>query len=870
MVENAALLDELLGLGTSVVHGGNTPNEEDEVTQRRTVAARGSEESEEEEGEEKENTNRTASPFPVEVERKKDDQRGLTPVLSSHAQPEKARPMTMKELKAQCSLHGLLTVGKKHDLQQRLQRYTEEVAKLRNSGLCTPPTSMGAVVAGESPQPSSQPMVRSGFLTTTMSSVDEARPTPLPALLHPVLSPLRARGASGSPPRTVFRYTSLSPPSSQSVIGIGGGVGEEQTKVAHEQQRQNEDGDHMATPPLLPPQPKPVNNAEASTAATSHLLPSSFYSSSPAARVRVPAPHLFAAQWLQLHRQQQQQPPRALRCRSTPSASGHLAAAAVSKPTSSMRVVIPDSPSVRDEQTPTASPVNVLPVIRGGGGGDGEEEEEEEEGSHALLNSEADALLFVTQTSATNTERPEATPPPIGTPVENTNVRSDAASSGGGCGAGVVEVHVSPDSYQLLVDTRERLRGTHEGMLGLLRKQLIPVASHMLPCGDYMVAIPATPPLESSTDGERIAGNANPRYPTSTSAGPTRTPTPPLSALPTASLLSAHGVEGGLHDGVANDSRVQVRGWQRCDDDTATRNPLSEPHRLPLLLRSVVVERKTAADLEASVKGSRYTEQRRLLSLSPFHTVIWLIEGEESTLRHGGGGTAASATDGARSAVHRRAAMQTRAPFSASSPTVALVGSESGKEGEEEGEEDEGGHRSRVDAACASLSTWPRFCVVRTRTSAESAAFLKLLCQQQISLLHQTTVLSSTPCHAGRRTLTAHPVATALDSSATTTSTIYHLVAPLTSCLAQVSQFQRQLRAQTAFPRMLMCIRGCSATLAVMLAAKYGSLHGLWRTLHSRGGREAFDADPDIKRLTTAQKKVAVLLTEFLLAEEYM
>ncbi|KAG5477808.1 hypothetical protein LSCM1_05109 [Leishmania martiniquensis] len=396
--------------------------------------------------------------------------------------------------------------------------------------------------------------------------------------------------------------------------------------------------------------------------------------------------------------------------------------------------------------------------------------------------------------------------------------------------------------WQWLVDFRERAsahrgggsgRRHHEGMLEAFRKQRVPCASVMLPAGDFMLSVELSPEEAAAVNVCGVAATT------------------------------------GVDDGMPSAS-------------TAAEDAV------PVLSHvcSLVVERKTAADLDASVKGARYAEQRRLLAASPFRLVVWLIEGTEvaggrggggftrggQRCRHGGGGAEGDAQPSSRS-------------LSPSSPSPAESA------------------RQRVDSACASLGLQGKgWLVVRTRSTAESVQFLKLLAThvtQQLASYRlrcrcrskgESAVVPDADCCVALKGAVQHSPAQHLArtdggntcfggcsyySSGRDASTarmpaamaLLELI-PTETCLQSVSALQRRLRAKTAFPRMLMCVRGCSAALASLIAAKHGTLLRFWRELRQRG-QEACDTDPDIQRLSTAQKKVYVLLTEFLLAKDY-
>lgn len=261
------------------------------------------------------------------------------------------------------------------------------------------------------------------------------------------------------------------------------------------------------------------------------------------------------------------------------------------------------------------------------------------------------------------------------------------------------------------------------------------------------------------------------------------------------------------------------------DGPLESRSGLGEPGSglYPYLL-PVVIERKTLADLDASIKGSRYTEQRRLLALSPFTLVIWVIEGMADAPPACRRRNAVPHHSSSRSGMETGASDACVTPLNPRETDLGrfVVLSES---------------QRRVDAACASLSLQRKegvhFVVVRTRNVQESAMFLKQLGHSMIK----------------QQTDSRHWLDT-------------------TTTLQQARDLQKLLRAQSAFPRMLLSIRGCSPTLACMLVNKYGSLYLLWRQLQD-GGPSVCDDDPDIQQLTVPQKKVVVLLTEFLLSKEY-
>ncbi|KPA79230.1 hypothetical protein ABB37_05712 [Leptomonas pyrrhocoris] len=419
--------------------------------------------------------------------------------------------------------------------------------------------------------------------------------------------------------------------------------------------------------------------------------------------------------------------------------------------------------------------------------------------------------------------------------------------------------------WQWLVDFRERAggqrgsRSKHEGMIDAFRRQQVPCTSVMLPCGDFMLAVDLSPQEADELQQAHQRGSSS-----------------------AASVLSQ-----------AEESTNEVRG--------ATGNAPAEPSPIFGHVCSLVVERKTAADLDASVKGSRYSEQRRLLEASPYALVVWLIEGTDV----GGGGAGRSAKGGFFSRPHtcpQQGGSRSPSPAPndsdvASATDVASVASPTSPSSPVESAQ------QRVDSACASLGMQQQqqhgsWLVVRTRNTAESVQFLKQLALQvarQLAarrLTHRETSSASrsalpivtTDMDLARVEVGAHlsssfcslPLARMTapsrgESAAHVCRALSHAFlqfGPTQDCLQSVGALQRRLRAQTAFPRMLLCVRGCSPSLAALLTSKYGSLMGFWRALR-RHGREACDADRDIRRLSTAQKKVFILLTEFLLAKDY-
>ncbi|RNF26126.1 putative DNA repair protein [Trypanosoma conorhini] len=285
--------------------------------------------------------------------------------------------------------------------------------------------------------------------------------------------------------------------------------------------------------------------------------------------------------------------------------------------------------------------------------------------------------------------------------------------------------------WRVLVDNRERIHGAHENVMKAFATAGVPAASCTLPCGDFLLGID-------------VPGGACGSHGTH----------------PTAQEMSN---PGAIHPAAA-----AVEG-----EDAPARN-----------LFPVVVERKTVKDLCASIATPRYYEQRRLLSASPFRSVVWVVEGSTEQLRP-----------------------------------------------------DE---RRRVLSACASLAVVSRFRVIRTRHLKDTVSWL-----HSLGAAYVTALAKAAGGDARRPQL-----------------------ADFTACISVAARIKRALRARTTFPRMLMCVRGCSSGLATRLACKYGSLLQLWRRLR-RYGREACDADLEVRRLSSAQRDVYVRLTEFLLAEEY-
>jgi len=423
-----------------------------------------------------------------------------------------------------------------------------------------------------------------------------------------------------------------------------------------------------------------------------------------------------------------------------------------------------------------------------------------------------------------NTLPPVSSVSTLGSPLLVTIPRVDqpptnTASRGGG---------VSPPRTRFLYESQQQQQPSSSALRGGTPIARAPALEQSLPPTPNVVPSP-----DAYVEGIIRRGTNSTTSTTLTTEAPAAATTPPWQ------LLVDHREKVyGKHDNMlavlqrqqtpclsqvlpCGDFMLNVTG----DGPLESRSDWGEPGSglYPYLL-PVVIERKTLADLDASIKGSRYTEQRRLLALSPFTIVIWVIEGMVD----------------AQLAFRRRNAVP---QHSLSSSCVETGDSASLMTPLNPGETDLGRFvvlsesQRRVDAACASLSLQRKegthFAVVRTRNVQESAMFLKQLglsmVKQQIDSRHW------------------------LDTTTT---------------LQQARDLQKLLRAQSAFPRMLLSIRGCSSKLACMLVNKYGSLYLLWRKLQD-GGPSVCDHDPDIQQLTVPQKKVVVLLTEFLLSKEY-
>lgn len=354
--------------------------------------------------------------------------------------------------------------------------------------------------------------------------------------------------------------------------------------------------------------------------------------------------------------------------------------------------------------------------------------------------------------------------------------------------------------WQWLIDHRERATGggrRHDGMVEAFQRQQVPCTSYTLPCGDFALAVD-----------------------------------------------------------LSEDEKAKVDQW-RCSatEVSPVATPPAAMQHLCSHLFSFIVERKTMADLDASVKGGRYLEQRRLLSASPFQLVIWLVEGVEM-----------------RPTYYRpRSAAQTVSSSSPPPQSSSLDLSISGEANISDRQRTTASTRAedssvtRVESACASLSMFEDgWVVIRTRNMTESVAYLKQLALQRLRQLAISRIAGRRRSSSGsEEPLAALPVTGAVDGMP-----LPGVLGPTHACLEAVGRLQRQMRAATAFPRMLMSVRGCSSALALSISMKYGCLLDFWRELRSRGGAGC-DADADIQRLTTAQKKVFVLLTEFLLAKEY-
>ncbi|CCW65991.1 unnamed protein product [Phytomonas sp. Hart1] len=377
--------------------------------------------------------------------------------------------------------------------------------------------------------------------------------------------------------------------------------------------------------------------------------------------------------------------------------------------------------------------------------------------------------------------------------------------------------------WQWLVDTRERVRGKHNGMLALLEQQHVPCASCMLPCGDFMLNVNVgTFEAEEDTAQDQC-----------------------------------RSVDANSRGGVQNDAT-----WTVPQDLSQSISTFS----LPLFpyLCSLVVERKTVADLDASIKGNRYLEQRNLLLRSRFQLIVWLIEGSEASSGRGHRGNGSPCTVNAGNSFFGHAQ---RDPLrSKQQPDKEGVGEKitecrvpdkrdglCGIETAFSSLIPEG--QRRVYSACMSLTHQPGFCVVRTRTVQESVTFLKHL---GAAVAHQVA----------RALATGSTLAVGSSSFATQLSSPFPSLLPTMPSLQRLQKLQKSLRAQTVFPRMLMCIRGCSSALAQTLFNKYGSFYNIWKELQERGAL-ACDEDEDIVKLSVSQKKVFVLLTEFIMSREY-
>ncbi|CCW62577.1 unnamed protein product [Phytomonas sp. EM1] len=410
------------------------------------------------------------------------------------------------------------------------------------------------------------------------------------------------------------------------------------------------------------------------------------------------------------------------------------------------------------------------------------------------------------------------------------------AMSPGGSTAGKPVVTEAP-KWQWLVDTRERVRGKHESMLALLERQHVSCASCMLPCGDFM--------LNVDVGACRAEGN--------------------VSQYQCSGFLQSSNTTN------ANDNTASAVQQDSTQPMSLQSLPLY-PH-----LCSFVVERKTAADLDASIKSTRYLEQRHLLIQSRFQLVVWLIEGSEISTGRGHRSNGASRTVNAGNShlSHTQPPLQ-RANRQSDNEGVSEEGIECGLIDKRDGPcgieaafsslVPEG--QRRVHSACMSLSHQIGFCVVRTRTVQESVTFLKQLGAAMAQQVASTLAMGSPLVPSNFCTIPRLPYSKrAIDDTEPSHSSFPSLL-PTMACLRRLQKLQKSLRAETAFPRMLMCIRGCSFALAQTLFNKYGSFYGLWRVLQERGAL-ACDMDDDIVKLSVPQRKVFVLLSEFLMAKEY-
>lgn len=321
-------------------------------------------------------------------------------------------------------------------------------------------------------------------------------------------------------------------------------------------------------------------------------------------------------------------------------------------------------------------------------------------------------------------------------------------------------------------------------------------------------------------------------------------------------------------------------------------------------LLSIVVERKTLADLEASVKSARYVQQRHALSRCPsLRLGIWIVEGSWS------GHASRSAPYHRRWAFRRGGCRRNPPP---SYPSSAA------KEGKEEREERiameqrrEQSYIRRLYSACGSLSLHSKFVVVRTRSVQETAVFLRELSRtimREVALWrvskrrerkrrrrrreaearacphhHTRDVAKHSPCACS--SLMAQQTAGDMAETArgerereSGRGLGWLMVGSLTSSLASLQAYQHRLRAHTALPRLLQCFPGCSAALAVTLSRKFGSLYRLWLAAHPPGSIPASSPKPsgaDLAKLATemrlspAQERTFFMIRQFLMTWSY-
>ncbi|KPI89208.1 hypothetical protein ABL78_1701 [Leptomonas seymouri] len=647
---------------------------------------------------------------------------------------------TVKELREICTRLGLLSTGSKSVLLQRIQLYESSLGPAKGT-------------ATEAPLPPPLPRGHSGAPDTCT--------LPPPMLLSD-------RSASGSPPRTIFRYRSPSASHDASTVRASAPAGPTVADTGAKTSTSTPQCSASSTAAT-------GNSAAASTTSGEGALPHTPAVTTPARHTRrvVPSPTAFLQQLMSSHQQQLQMPASLLTTRN---------------------------------------------------------------------------VCAATQTNRCMHDERRASP--LASPIVS-RAREDAIKN---------EMHNV--RWQWLVDFRERAgaqrgsRSKHEGMMDLFRRQQVPCTSVMLPCGDFMLAVDLSP--KEAAELQQAQQQCS-----------------QFSA--SQAILQRSGETNELRD--------------------ATGSAPTEQSPALGHVCSLVVERKTAADLEASVKGSRYTEQCRLLAASPYALVVWVIEGTD--VGGGGKGQSAKSSFFSRANLHQRhggSRSPSPVPDGSDTSPVAFLGSATSPTSTSS---PAASAQQRVASACASLGLrHGGWLVVRTRNTMESVQFLKQLAMQMARQLagrrlHHREALAESSSASSIAVETAGAMRTYIDTRSNTLFRSLPLIpfvpspacastacvsnsfsfaflqfAPTQDCLQSVSALQRRLRAQTAFPRMLMCVRGCSPSLAALLSNKYGSFIGFWKALRIHG-REACDADPDIRRLSTAQKKVFILLTEFLLAKDY-